>query len=117
MTDECCETDVQNGCCGTPCPPFREVTLTVEGVCDCPDFIWPGSPDCPVHAEQVREAVRGWNAAVEVFEGAWRAAQEAMGYEDMPEAFRQGWRTAVKLSTNIGADLRAQEPGVARVLR
>lgn len=104
--------------CGVQsCPPFEEVTLTVEAVCDCSDFMWPGNPDCALHGQSCKEAIQGWNAAVEVFEGAWRAAQEAMGYEDMPEAFRQGWRTAVKLSMNIGADLRAQEPGVARVPR
>lgn len=104
-------------CRTPPCPSFQEVTLTVEAVCDCSDFIWPGNPDCPVHADQCREAIQGWNAAVRVFEDAWRVAQEARGYEDMPEAFRQGWRTAVKVSMNIGAELRAQEPGVARVPR
>lgn len=104
--------------CGVQsCPPFEEVTLTVEAVCDCSDFVWPGNPDCPLHADQCREAIQGWNAAVRVFESAWRAAEADLGYADRPGEFKTGWRTAVKVSMNIGAELRAQEPGVARVPR
>ncbi len=104
-------------CRTPPCPSFQEVTLTIDGVCDCAKYIWPGNPDCPVHGDLVRETVEGWNAAVRIFESAWTEVQKMTGYNDNTDAFKLGWQTAVKISMNIGAELRAQEPGVARVPR
>lgn len=104
--------------CGVqPCPPFEEVTLTVEAVCDCSDFIWPGNPDCPVHADQVQEAIKGWNVAVQAFAAAWDVRQDEVDYADHSDAFRQGWNTAVGIAENVTAHLRSEEPGVARVPR
>ena len=112
-----CQSCTTGVCTPVVCPPFGTVTLTIDGTCDCQEFLWPGNPDCPVHGDLVRETVEGWNAAVRIFESAWTEVQEMTGYNDNTDAFKLGWQTAVKISMNIGAELRAQEPGVARVPR
>ena len=120
MTDdfdpECeCQSCTTGACTPPPCPPFQTVELTVDGVCDCRDFLWPGNPECPVHAELVLEAIEGWNAAVQTFEAAWDVRQDEADYANRSDTFKQGWNTAARIAVNVTAHLRGEEPGVARV--
>lgn len=52
-------------CRPIPCPGFQEVNLRVEAVCDCPWDLHPGSLECPVHGDQVREFLEGFRSSFE----------------------------------------------------
>lgn len=80
-----------------PCPSFEEVTLTVDGVCDCQHFFWPGNPECPVHGDRIAETVNGWEAAVQALKTSVAAVRAIVRDEDShTQDWNYGWRTAIQ---------------------
>lgn len=51
-------------CPSVPCPPFREVKLEVEAVCDCHGFHHPGNHLCPIHGDLVYAWLDGYTTAL-----------------------------------------------------
>lgn len=73
-----------DSCKPIPCPPIRETTLHVDGICDCPDYTTPGNPNCVIHGPQVQAWIEGYRAALDVLKASHAQLFQALPFYGAP---------------------------------